>query len=1201
MAKIKELISFEKIKEVIDIDAITDKKSMVEKYIISPALEEYLGHLVKDINNSEHKAAQIIGGYGSGKSHLLAFIISILTEKKLRHFIQNEKVEAEAEKISRDFCVVHWELQPNDVSLSEYFYDNVETQLADKYGIKIDVKTSGVVDHKKNIQTILDKIKQGKPTRGLVVVIDEISDFLKQKIKEKINSDVQFLRVLGQVAQACDFMFIGAMQEHIFSNPKYVDEAESFGRVGERFQIITIKREDIKRVISKRVLNKTPEQRIDLETLFKEYVKYFPSIRARLDDYIDLFPLHPYVIDIFSQLPYFEKRGVIQFAIQEVEKILSEDFPHLITYDLIFDEIASKHTVKNLESVSPIVEAVQTLDSKIDLLDQRHQNNAKSIVKSLAVLKLYGKTANNGATIEELANTLLILPENKKLEPTDEISLVLKNLRKVTDGQFINQSKEGYYFMDLSIAIDYDQVIMRRTDNLPENALDDEILAILKDQLLLTDSSTPLVFSDSCKWQSRRSFKEGSFVYDTGKNSVAKSSGEYQIIFLSPFCDQSKYKSAENVILISGKLTPETFEELKKTAAAKALMNDNFSRSVMEKKYVTLKRSFTDMLVKSCLNTGQIDTGASKKSIKSLITREFSNFDELFSEIKPALFDDYFNKKYPKHPKFVQTITSDNINGELSSAVKEVINKSGTQSMFSAARSILNAFNLVDESGNLSTGNSEVAKQIHDLAKINEGKNVDIKDVLAKFEDTPYGYHKLMTEFILTVLTYNGEIALKAAGGKTITSSEVEDVFKSGLNAYESIKYITLEGDFDIQPVINLFNALEINPAKLRVSSKRGEAVQELRTKYLEIKEQVDFVQKKLEHLSLYESGTVHIEGLKKKHEKLNVIPLSDFEKVKTPNDLKKIIYNPPTIKQIGESFKILQQLGTFHQIYSEKVSKEIEYIKEVKRIVDAYPSIFQIEGIKEMMEDSFSVLANANKLLSLEELNPLVGKLQQIRKKYIADYYKAHEKHVGSKIDWSRLTEIAATSTYNNLKILKNVSVLNKHSFIKVENEIAALMNLQCNDFRVEVLEHKVTCPKCSFPNSSASQNINKRIKEIETEIENIYKEWEASILTELASYKSNLQYLNAEEKKVIEKIIKNGKLPDVITENVVVALNNIFKELESIEITAEEFFEKLFKDAQVMDYFTFEKKLNALKQELVAGKDLDKVRIKLAVKGGE
>ena len=69
--KISSLLNYEKIKDVIDIDALTDKKNMVKSYVITPSMEEHLAALIKNINESSHKAAQIIGGYGSGKSHLL--------------------------------------------------------------------------------------------------------------------------------------------------------------------------------------------------------------------------------------------------------------------------------------------------------------------------------------------------------------------------------------------------------------------------------------------------------------------------------------------------------------------------------------------------------------------------------------------------------------------------------------------------------------------------------------------------------------------------------------------------------------------------------------------------------------------------------------------------------------------------------------------------------------------------------------------------------------------------------------------------------------------------------------------------------------------------------------------------------------------------------------------------------------------------
>jgi ABC-type cobalamin/Fe3+-siderophores transport system ATPase subunit len=105
-------------------------------------MEDQLVALLQNINDSTHKAAQIIGGYGSGKSHLLAFLISILADRELRGSIQNELVRRAADELSRDFAVVYWELQPNDVELSEYFYDNLEIQLEKTTAFKLTVARS---------------------------------------------------------------------------------------------------------------------------------------------------------------------------------------------------------------------------------------------------------------------------------------------------------------------------------------------------------------------------------------------------------------------------------------------------------------------------------------------------------------------------------------------------------------------------------------------------------------------------------------------------------------------------------------------------------------------------------------------------------------------------------------------------------------------------------------------------------------------------------------------------------------------------------------------------------------------------------------------------------------------------------------------------------------------------------------------------
>lgn len=1203
MAKIRGLLNFDKIKDVIDIDAIADKKAMVEKYVISKDMGEYLVHLLDDINSPEHKAAQIVGGYGSGKSHLLAFLISILTEQNLRQYIQDTRVKESAMQIKRDFVIIQWELQPNDVDLSQYFYFEVAAQLAEKYAINFEFKTEGVVDHKKNMLNLLEAIKTDNPSRGLVVVMDEISDFLKQKDKEKITRDMQFLRVLGQVAQSSDFTFIGAMQEHIFTNPRYVDEAESFGRVSERFQVITIKREDIKRVIARRVLSKTPEQRVALEKLFDQYKKYYPNIQANMDEFIDLFPLHPYVIQIFSDLPYFEKRGVIQFTVQEVEKVLDEDFPCLITYDRIFDEISSKHTVKNLETVSPVVNAVQTLESKIDLLETRNQPEAHQIIKALAVLHLFGKTNNNGATLEELANTLLILPGNKMMAASDEIGLILSRLRKVTDGQFIAVNKDGYYYLDLTIQIDYDQVIERRADNLPDAVQDERILAILRDQLMMGTELPSGGYPDTCAWSGRRSFRNGTFIYETGKGELVESSEDFQLVFISPFCVKNRYKAARNRIICGGSLNNEAQLLLKKLSAVYLLIAEKYQVGVMEKRMVQLRKEFIVAMINCYLETGNIEIGKEKKSIKSFISKEFRNFDELFSELKPALLQTYFEATYSKHPRFSQIISRDNIEGEFSSAVKDIVNRNGVQSLFGGSKAILSALELVDNNGLLNTGQSEVVVSVLQEAKNQEGKNVDVDKMISRFVQAPYGYHPIMTEFAILLLTYNGEIALKAAGGKTISSSEVSEVFATGLDAFANIKYFFIESDINPQPLIELFTAIGIAPAqaaKLRISSKRGEAVQDFRTRYLELKEQLDQVDQRVITISMQHRDVVDIVGLRAQHEMLNDFPMEDFATVKTPADLKKIIYPKDQIISIEQATQVLQKLVALYDMYFNQLRTELEYALKVKQVLKDNLNVFQADNLEEMLGDALAILADAKKLLDPGQRQPLLGKLQQVRKKYQIAYYKEHERCVGAKVEWKRLQEITNGPKYKNLTLLKNVRVLDKRNFSFAESGIVNSGNLRCDEFKLELLENEVLCPRCHFP-TNYGVSVDERLEAIEEVIETSWLEWESTILTELNNYRDNMSYLQPGEKQAINEILRNGALPEVVSTTLTKALNNLFDELEIIEFNPTELFAYIFKDSQVLDYYRLERKLNDYKQMLVAGKDLEKIRIKQAEKDGE
>ena len=197
-------------------------------------------------------------------------------------------------------------------------------------------------------------------------------------------------------------------------------------------------------------------------------------------------------------------------------------------------------------------------------------------------------------------------------------------------------------------------------------------------------------------------------------------------------------------------------------------------------------------------------------------------------------------------------------------------------------------------------------------------------------------------------------------------------------------------------------------------------------------------------------------------------------------------------------------------------------------------------------------------------------------------------------------MQNITEDQTYKNLLLLKNVRILDKRQFANVENGIVNAGNMRCDGFILELLDNEVLCPRCRFPSNYAG-DFNQRLDTIEKRIAASWKDWESTILVEVNNYKDNIQYLQAAEKKEIDYILKNGALPEVITPTLVKALNHLFDELEVVELNLKQLMEYLFQDSQVLDYYSLERKLNDFKQMLVAGKDLEKIRIKQAELDGE
>ncbi|MDR1721818.1 MAG: DUF6079 family protein, partial [Methanobrevibacter sp.] len=403
--KIKELFTLDKIESVIKIGNIQDEEALVKNFVISNNLKEDLLYFLSFINGNEaekNKSVNVIGNYGTGKSHLLAFISLLLSKPELRDYISNEEVKSEFEKLEKEFIVVKYELPATQNPLAKIFYYRVRDQLKENYGIEIDkIDETSNKDPKENLEDILIKIKEKYPSKGLIVIFDEYSDFIRQKSTYNDQQyDLNFTRQLAESSSSQDFILMLSMQEQIFSQREFKADADIIRKIEQRFLKINITSENIEDIVSKRMVKKDETQIQKIKRQFNKLKPKFNNLSAEEDKFINLFPVHPYVIEVFSKISFFENRSILQFISKEIEKILDKDFPEFITYDLIYSSmIESEHEIKNKEEVKPVTDVVNSLKDKVNTIDPKYKKNANRLIESLAIKNLITPPNKDGDKI----------------------------------------------------------------------------------------------------------------------------------------------------------------------------------------------------------------------------------------------------------------------------------------------------------------------------------------------------------------------------------------------------------------------------------------------------------------------------------------------------------------------------------------------------------------------------------------------------------------------------------------------------------------------------------------------------------------------------------------------------------------------------------------------------------------------------------
>ena len=314
-----DLIQFDPIESVVqlrDADKSSAARTLVNTYVISEEMAERLTQLVipqmQFDRPLDNKGLLVVGNYGTGKLHLMSVVSSLAADASLLGELKNDGVREAATQIAGRFKVIRTEIGATTMSLRDILVAELEEHL-EKLGVKyVFPETSTITSHKRAFEDMMAKFGEIFPEHGLLLVVDELLDYLRTRKDQELILDLNFLREVGEVCKDLRFRFMAGVQEAIFDSPRFAFVADSIRRVKDRFEQILIARNDVKFVVAERLLKKTTEQQAKIRDYLMPFAKYYGGLNERMDEFVRLFPVHPDYIDTFERVTVVEKREVLK-------------------------------------------------------------------------------------------------------------------------------------------------------------------------------------------------------------------------------------------------------------------------------------------------------------------------------------------------------------------------------------------------------------------------------------------------------------------------------------------------------------------------------------------------------------------------------------------------------------------------------------------------------------------------------------------------------------------------------------------------------------------------------------------------------------------------------------------------------------------------------------------------------------------------
>jgi hypothetical protein len=1092
-----------------------------------------------------------------------------------------------------------------------------------------------VSNNKRSFEEMMTSFHQAYPDHGLLLVVDELLDFLRTRKDQELILDLNFLREIGEVCKDLRFRFVAGVQEAIFDSPRFSFVADSIRRVKDRFEQVLIARKDVKFVVANRLLKKTCEQQVKIREYLTPFSKFYGHMNERMDEFVRLFPVHPDYIDTFERVTAVEKREVLKTLSIAMKKLLAQDVPDecpgLVACDSYWMNLRENPSFRAVPDIKAVIDCSQVLESRIEQAFTRpaYKPMATRLVHALSVYRLTTGDiyARLGPTAEELRDGLCLYQpgiEDLGGEPADDllsqVETVLREIHKTVSGQFISSNPENrQYYLDLKKTDDFDALIEKRAESLDDPQLDRYYYEALKRVMECTDQTYVTgykIWQHELEWLERKASRQGYLFFGApNERSTAVPPRDFYLYFIQPFAPPH-FKDEKKADELFVRLTKpdESFQTAVKNYAAAldlASVASGHAKSTYESKASSFLRDLVFWLQKNMTTSFEvtyqgrpksITEWAKGKSIRDLsgtASHERINFRDLVNTTAGICLGAHFQDEAPEYPFFSVLITG----ASRAQAAQDALRAIAGQTRTKQATAVLDALELLD-GDRLDPYRSKYAKHILGISKKKgHGQVVNrselIQDILGVEYLAPQTL-RLEPEWavvLLAALVYSGELVLSIPGKKFDATglSQLAGVSVSDLMQF---KHVERPKDWNLQAIKALFELLGLTPGLAQlVTQGKEEPVNELLKAILGSVKKLVLAQQSLQNGLFFWGRSLlsddQAQALLSRLDKTKVF-LESLQAYSSPGRLKNFRYEAQEVSGHRDGLLALREIETFRELVADLEGKA-SYLSTAEAVLPAGHEL--IETMRAARDEMLGHINDPSKRSAADFRQETQRKLADLKKSYIQVYLGLHSKARLGVNDDRRKVQLMSDERFKLLQKLATIDLMPRQHLTEFQRRLADLKS--CFSLTEQEIDASPVCLNCNFkpgvePVTTAASAL---LASMDDELDKMVENWTGALLTNMEdpTTQDNLSLLKSGPRKIVESFIKDRKLLPDLSQDFIHALQEVLSGLTKVTVKSTEMRDALLSGGSPVTLAEMKKRFEEYLNQLTKGKEPGKVRIVL------